>query len=184
MLNKLFERLDKKKLLEYGGYLFILVFILFIVPTFLLERIGVDGDSMETTLQDKDHVLIEKVSRYFDGPDRFDVIVFHKGKGADKDVYIKRVIGMPGDTIQIIEGFVFINDEFLTEDVYGKDIMAGGGIAEEPLTLGKDEYFVLGDNRLYSKDSRNAAVGIVKKSDIDGVVISRVFPLNKFGNID
>lgn len=181
MLGGLFEK--RKVLLEYACYLFIIVFVLYIAPNFLIEKIVIDGSSMQNALQDGDQVLIEKVSRYFNGPDRFDIVVFTKKTGTTEKVYIKRIIGMPGDTVQILSGIIFINGEILEEN-YGKDAMLTDGIAQEPIVLGEDEYFVLGDHRSVSVDSRSERVGVVKKSELDGVVILRVFPLNSIGKVD
>lgn len=185
MQNKILSMLREKKkvILEYGCYLFIVVFVLFLAPTFLMEKILVDGDSMQNSLEDGDQVLIEKVSRYFAGPDRFDVVVFTKKRGSTEKVYIKRIIGMPGEEIRIVGDQIFINGELLEED-FGKDSMLTAGIAADSITLGPDEYFVLGDHRSISADSRNANVGVVKKSELDGVVFLRVFPFNDFGKVD
>ena len=90
---------------------------------------------------------------------------------------------MPGDTIQILSDVIFINGEILEEN-YGKDAMLTDGIAHEPIVLGEDEYFVLGDHRSVSVDSRSAKVGVVKKSELDGVVVLRVFPFDAFGKVD
>lgn len=185
MSSKFLEMLrEKKKLIaEYAFYLFVLVFILYLAPTFLMEKIVVDGTSMQQTLQDGDHVLIEKVSRYFEGPERFDIIVFTKKAAKKEKVYIKRIIGMPGDKIQIVGDVIFINDQAIPEN-YGSDSMLYAGIAAEPLILAEDEYFVLGDHRSISADSRSESVGVVKKSEIDGVVIGRIYPFSEFGKVD
>lgn len=185
MQNKILTILREKKkvILEYGCYLFIVVFILFLAPTFLMEKILVDGVSMQNSLEHGDQVLIEKVSRYFAGPKRFDIVVFTKQHGSTEKVYIKRVIGLPGEKIKIIGDLIFINGELLEED-YGKDSMLTAGIAAETIELGPDEYFVLGDHRSVSADSRNASVGVVKKSELDGVVVLRVYPFGDFGKVD
>jgi signal peptidase I len=95
------------------------------------------------------------------------------------------VIGLPGETIQIIDGKVYIDGKELTEDVYGiTDYIDEPGIAAEPLTLGKDEYFCMGDNRPVSYDSRYEAVGPVKRSEFVGKVWIRIWPLDKFGKVD
>lgn len=167
---------------ECGIYLLIFLLVFFIVPRFVMEKILIDGISMENSLFDGEHVLIEKVSRYFDGPDRFEVVVFHKQSGGIKKTYVKRVIGLPGETVQIKGSTIFINEEPLLED-FGKDPIQHSGIAEQPVTLKKGEYFVLGDNRTVSLDSRDARVGIVKKAELDGVVFFRIYPLGELGGI-
>ena len=185
MFSKITAWLKNKKsvIAEYAFYVFIVVFVLYISPTFLVEKIVIDGNSMQDSLQDEEQVLIEKVSRYFDGPDRFDIVVFTKNHGTAEKVYIKRIIGMPGDTIQILSDIIFVNGEILEEN-YGKDAMLTDGIAHDPIVLGDDEYFVLGDHRSVSVDSRSAKVGVVKKSELDGVVFLRVFPFDAFGKVD
>lgn len=167
---------------EYGLYLLILLTILVLVPRFVLEKVLVDGESMENSLFDGENILIEKVSRYFGGPNRFDVIVFHKQNEAGKRTYVKRVIGLPGETIQIIGDTIFINGEPIEEN-FGKDPMVYAGLAAEPLVLGEDEYFVLGDNRTISADSRSTRIGVVKRSELDGVAFLRIYPWERFGGI-
>ncbi len=173
----------KNALLEYGVYLFIVIFVLFLAPKYLMEKILVDGTSMENSLYDQEQVLIEKVSRYFDGPERFDIVVFTKNHGTYTKTYIKRVIGLPGETVLILGDRIFINGEELAED-FGKDPMDYAGIAAEPVLLGENEYFVLGDNRLVSVDSRDYKVGVVKKEELDGVVVFRVAPWSAFGGVE
>ena len=169
--------------LEYAVYLFIIIFVLVIMPNYLVEKVLVDGTSMENSLHDGEQVLIEKVSRYFSGPERFDVVVFTKNHGTYTKTYIKRVIGLPGESVQIIGDSIYINGELLQED-FGKDPMNSAGIASEPVLLGEDEYFVLGDNRLVSLDSRDRSVGTVKTEELDGVVVIRVVPFSKFGAVE
>lgn len=176
-------RKNKSAFFEYAVYLFIIVFVLILMPRYLLEKIMVDGSSMESTLFNEEQVLIEKVSRHFSGPERFDIVVFTKNHGTYNKTYIKRVIGLPGETVQIVGSTVYINGEPLKED-FGKDPISTAGIAAEPLLLEEGEYFVLGDNRSVSVDSRSKAVGKVKISELDGVVILRVAPLSAFGRVE
>ena len=90
---------------------------------------------------------------------------------------------MPGETIQIIGSDIYIDGELL-EEHYGKDLIADPGRAAVPITLGEDEYFVMGDNRSVSKDSRSEDVGNIKKKNIGGRAIFRIKPLSRFGTID
>ena len=172
----------KSTFLEYAVYVFIIIFVLFLAPKYLLEKILVDGTSMECSLYNGEQVLIEKVSRYFDGPDRFDVVVFTKNHGTYTKTYIKRIIGLPGELVQISDNRIFINGEELKED-FGKNPMDMAGIAAEPIQLEEDEYFVLGDNRKVSVDSRNTAVGVVHIQEMDGVALLRVAPFSAFGKV-
>lgn len=173
----------KSALLEYAVYLFIIVFVLFLAPKYLVEKILVDGTSMECSLYDGEQVLIEKISRNFDGPDRFDIVVFTKNHGTYTKTYIKRIIGLPGESVQIIGNRIYINGKEIKE-TFGKDPMDSAGIAAEPIKLEEGEYFVLGDNRKVSIDSRNKAVGVVNIDELDGVVFLRVAPFAAFGSVE
>lgn len=175
-------RKKKSVFLEYAIYLLILVFVLFLAPNYLMEKYLVDGTSMENSLHDGEQVLIEKVSRYFTGPERFDIVVFTKNHGTYTKTYIKRVIGLPGETVQIIDNRIFINGEELSEE-FGKNPMESAGMASEPVVLGENEYFVLGDNRKVSADSREKSIGTVKKEELEGVVFLRIAPFSAFGKV-
>lgn len=173
----------QKMFLEIVGYLLILFLCIKIIPEYIVQHTIVDGPSMEDTLLDRDHLIVEKISYRFDKLDRFDIIAFYPyGKDVD-DYYIKRIIALPGETIQIKGSDIYINGELL-EEHYGKDAITYAGIAAEPITLGEDEFFVLGDNRSVSLDSRSADVGIVSKNQIGGKAILRIWPLSEFGTID
>lgn len=180
-----------KILLEWGIYIFILVVGVFVIPKYVMQRCIVSGTSMENTLYNGESLLISKVSYVFGEPKRFDIIIFYPngknnaGSGnfsSEDEFYVKRVIGLPGETVQIKDSHIYINGEILDEN-YGKDPnIEDGGIAEEPVTVGENEYFVLGDNRNVSYDSR--FIGMVKKEDIGAKVILRIWPLKKFGVVD
>lgn len=135
---------------------------------------------MESTLENGDQLIVENVSYYFHEPERFDVIVFPYNQGVS---YIKRIIGLPGETIQIKEGVIYINGEALKEN-YGKDTIRDAGLAKKKITLEEDEYFVLGDNRNASIDSRRLEVGPVKRSKIKGKAWLRFYPFSSFGTIE
>jgi N-acetylmuramoyl-L-alanine amidase len=169
----------RSALLEVLIYAAIVVVCVLVVPRYVMQRTIVDGTSMESTLQDEDNLLVDKLSYHLSDPKRFDVIVFYPYGRENEDYYIKRVIGLPGETIQIVGDTIYIDGEVLEED-YGKDPMTQSGIAEEPLTLGDDEYFVLGDNRAISEDSR-FEVGPVSRDKIEGKAVLRIYPFSKFG---
>lgn len=159
---------------------------MFVVPRYVMQRTVVSGNSMQNTLFNNDNLIVEKVSRYFKDYDRFDIIIFfpeHLPVYNGDEYYVKRVIGLPGETIQIIGSDIYIDGEVLEEN-YGKDPIEMAGIAAEPIKLGKDEYFVLGDNRGASQDSRYREVGVVHKSSVEGKAILRIWPLNKFGLLE
>ena len=137
---------------------------------------------MEPTLSDGDNLLVDKISYRFSEPERFDIIVF-PFRYAEKTYYIKRIIGLPGETVYIDdEGQIFINGELLTES-YGKEVITDPGTAYEMLTLGDDEYFVLGDNRNNSSDSRDPVVGNIHRDELIGKAWMRIYPFNKMGMI-
>lgn len=182
-----------KVLLEWGIYIMILVTGVFVIPRYVMQRCIVSGSSMENTLYNGESLLISKVSYVFGEPDRYDIIIFYpngkhgRNNGNNEysdgdEFYVKRVIGLPGETVQIKDAHIYINGELLEED-YGKEpFISDGGIAEEPVTVGEKEYFVLGDNRNESHDSR--FIGMVKLEDIEAKVVLRIWPLKKFGTVD
>ena len=138
------------------------------------------GGSMETTLSENDNLIVDKLTYRFNEPKRFDIVVFPYRYEKDT-YYIKRIIGLPGETVFIDEeGNIFFDEELLQED-YGKETILDAGRAYEPITLGEDEYFVMGDNRNNSQDSRDPAVGNISGEDIIGRAWVRIWPLNKFG---
>lgn len=158
--------------------------IVFVLTYFVVEYVGqrtvVSGSSMETTLSDGDNLIVDKLSYYFKEPERFDIIVF-KFQHEENTYYIKRIIGLPGETVRIDnDGTIFIDGNEL-EESYGNEVILDPGLAEEPIILGEDEYFVLGDNRNGSSDSRDPSVGPVSKDWILGRAWLRIWPLSEFG---
>jgi len=145
----------------------VLVLAIFVV-LFFCDRVMVTGQSMEPTLAASDVVLVNRVTYHFDEPRRFDVIVFEKENKSAVKKYVKRVIGLPGETVQIIEEVVYI-DGLPLEGEAGLEHVTLAGLAAEPIVLGADEYFVLGDNRLNSMDSRYW--GPIKESQILGEML-------------
>ncbi len=170
-----------RELLEWIVFLLIIIGVTYLIITYVGQRTKVSGQSMETTLHDGDNLIVDKISYRFREPERFEIIVFpyqHK----ENTYYIKRIIGLPGETVQIVEGCVYIDGEPLDEH-YGNELMENAGLAEEPIVLGEDEYFVLGDNRNHSSDSREPSVGVLHREDLLGRAWIRIWPLNKFGVI-
>ena len=164
-------------MLRVGTFILAVLLIAFILSEYIVERVRVHNHSMEHTLEPEDLVLIDKISYRFHDPERFDIVVFRQsGKGED---LIKRVIGLPHETIQIVDGTFLVDGEELT-DIEGLDLPEYAGIASEPVKLSVGEYFVVGDNRKESIDSRYAEVGIVTSTKIVGRMFMRIYP---FGSI-
>lgn len=151
-----------------------------IISTYIVQETIVSGTSMMPTLENADKVLIDKVIYKADDLKRYDIIVFDYNHS---NVYVKRIVGLPGEKVMIIEGEVYVNGKKLRDDPLLNDAMEYAGIAENSIQLGEDEYFVLGDNRNNSYDSRYEQVGIVNKSSIIGRVWLRLFPISKFGAV-
>ena len=169
-----------KELLDTSIYLLVVLVLTYLVITFVGQRTEVSGSSMETTLSDRDNLIVDKITYRFSDPKRFDIIVFPFQYKEDT-YYIKRIIGMPGETVQIdAEGNIYINDELL-EESYGMETIESPGRAYEPITLEEDEYFVMGDNRNNSSDSRDPSVGNIRRGNIIGRAWIRIWPLGKFG---
>lgn len=142
-------------------------------------QIIVTGQSMSPLLLPDEVVLINRLIYDYKKPERMDIVAFMR---EDQKINVKRVIGLPGETVQVIDGYVYIDSKRLVvED--NLDQVSLGGLAENPIELGQDEYFLLGDNRDSSEDSRFVNVGNVRKDQIVGKVWLRVFPLIRFNLI-
>ena len=163
-----------KEIMGTSLYLLVVLILTFLVVTYVGQRTKVSGSSMEPMLSDGDSLIVDKLSYRFSEPERFDIIVV-PFRYAEKTYYIKRIIGLPGET-------VFINDELLSES-YGREVIEDPGRAYEPVTLGENEYFVLGDNRNNSSDSRDPVVGNIHCDEFIGKAWVRIWPLNKMGMI-
>lgn len=167
----------------FFGWLFqIIVVILFAyvaVYFFGQSRTNI-GQAMDSTLSGGDVVLLNELSYRFSSPSRNDVIAFHLNGSEDTHSYIRRVIGLPGETVQIKDGMIYINGSvYLEEQNFSQ--MEDAGIAKDEITLGEDEYFVLGDNRNRSEDSRFADMGNIRLDDIEGKVWAVISPREHLG---
>lgn len=186
MVNDLEQEKKKKsalrEVLSWVFYLALLIVVSFLVIHFVGERTVVSGDSMYPTLQDGDNLIVDKISYRFKAPKRFDIVVFPFQYQEDT-YYIKRIIGLPGETVQIVDGMVYINGKML-KDNYGSEQIRNSGLASEAITLGEEEYFVLGDNRNNSADSREPSVGNIPRSKIEGRAFVRIWPTDRFGLLD
>ncbi len=180
-----FEKESKKPLLMkifievfiWAAEIAAVIFLAYFIVFYALERTDMVGISMEDTLNDGDQIIINKFSYRFGDPKRFDVIVFQQS-GKEHSYYdIKRIIAMPGEKLLIKDGVIYINGEPLTEAV-NVEPMANYGLAGEEIMLEENEYFVLGDNRNNSEDSRFASVGMIRRDDIIGKAFLRMKPFN------
>ena len=174
-----------KELLSTALYLLGVLLAAWLFVTFVAQRTVVDGESMMPYLQDKNQLFVDKITYRFSDPKRFDIIVFpprNEEKGVN---YIKRIIGLPGESVQIMQdGTIMIDGQELEEN-YGAEIILPDriGLASETIYLGEDEYFVMGDNRNHSADSRLPYVGNIKRNEIIGRAWIRIWPLSEIGFI-
>ena len=158
----------KEKNKELVPYV-VIVIVVVLIRTFIVTPVKVNGSSMYDTLKGNEICILYKLGKI----KRFDIIVAEY----DNEKLIKRVIGMPGETIEVENGFIYINDKRI-KDEYGY----GETDDFTKVTLEEDEYFVMGDNRKISKDSR--LIGPIKEKNISGTTNLILYPFNKIGKID
>ena len=158
----------------------VVILLAYVLAVFFGQSRTNIGQSMDVTISGGDKILLNTLNYDLSDPKRGDVVAFKPGGSKSSHSYIKRVIGLPGETIQIKDGMIYINDELYLEQ-RDYPVINSPGMASEPITLGADEYFVLGDNRNNSEDSRHASVGNVKRSYIEGKVWLIVSPKDHFG---
>lgn len=154
----------------------------FVLVLYFGQRVNNIGDSMRPAIKNGDIILVNRMIYDASKPKRGDIIVFKPNGNENAHSYIKRIIGLPGETVQIKDGKIYINGKKLREEYKTAEITEAG-TAGEKLTLGGDEYFVLGDNRQNSEDSRTADVGNVRRSDIQGKAWFNLSPGKNFGFI-
>ncbi len=168
-----------KWLLDTVVYIAVVILLTFLMVKFVAQRTEVFGTSMVPTLESGDQLIADKLTYHFRDPRRFEIVIF-PFEYEEETYFIKRVIGLPGETVRIdFQGNIYINGKLLEED-YGYEVMESPGIAAAEITLADDEYFVLGDNRNVSKDSRSADVGPISRDVILGRAFLRIYPFSKF----
>ena len=158
-------------------FIFMMILVSFIVVHFVNHNTQVIGNAMYPTLSDGDRIILDTISYRVMKPRRFDIVVF-PSRYEDGRLYIRRVIALPGETVQIMDGKVWINGAELKEK-YAFDDIANGGLASSMITLGADEYFTLGDNRNDSSDSREPIIGTIRGEDLVGKALLKLWPFDK-----
>lgn len=176
------KKIIKECIIWFVEIIFVIV-LAYLIIAYGVERTVVLGDSMNLTLKDREKVIINKMVYRYSDPERFDVVVFRQS-GKEHSYYnIKRIIGLPGETVQIIDGIVFIDGTPLKEKIEVEP-MVNGGLADEEILLEENEYFVLGDNRNNSEDSRFANIGAILRTDIIGKAWIRIKPFDFISQIN
>lgn len=169
-----------KEVLVWAVEIMIAVLLAFTFVYFIGLRTSVVGQSMAETLEGGDEILVNRFIYKVTNPKANDIIVFLPNGNEKSHYYVKRVVAVPGDTVLIEDGVLYVNGEAFEEEI---DVarMEEAGLAAEEETLASDEYFVLGDNRNNSEDSRYANIGNIKKEYIVGKAWFRVSPWSGFG---
>lgn len=169
-----------KRIVCFLLYLLIVFCLTLAVVRYVGQRTLVKGSSMEPTLSDGDNLIVDKISYRFHDPKRFEIVVFPY-EYEENTFFIKRIIGLPGEKVRIDEsGRIYINGQELIES-YGREVIKDPGIAVAEQQLGDDEYFVLGDNRNNSTDSRDERVGFVARKELVGRTWFRIYPFDQMG---
>ena len=171
-----------REVLSTSLYILFVLCAVYLLIHFVGQRTQVLGSSMEPKLSSEDNLIVDKITYRFHEPERYDIIVFPY-RYEENTFYIKRIIGLPGENVKIDEeGNILIDGEVLQEN-YGKEVIKSPGRAYEEIQLADDEYFVMGDNRNNSTDSRDPSVGNITREEIIGRAWLRIWPLDKFGLI-
>ncbi len=158
-------------------YFIVLISLAWFLVYGFMDQTIISGQSMSPVLHAEDVCLVNKLAYDLGHPKRFDIVLFERADTGKQNV--KRIVGLPGESVQIREGSVFINGELLSSDHLGTVSLSG--IAENIVELGKDEYFVLGDNADSSEDSRFANIGNVKRKSIKGKLWMKIRPVAEAG---
>lgn|SRR5574344_654018 len=172
---------------DFMGYIIVLAVILFVF-TFVISIAPIAGNSMNPTLNDGNLVIVTRFSYVFKEPQRNDIIIF---KNQNNKKYVKRIIGLPGEKIDYLNGYLYINDEtykeYLIDGTKTNNFMFSDICPSSKCPDGKipeDKYLVLGDSRSDSQDSRDPLIGLVSKDEIIGKIVFRIWPFNDFGKIN
>ena len=173
--------MNVKKILKDIYHYIIIIIVVVLFRTFIATPVRVDGSSMDSTLKDGDILILNKLDKTYE---RFDVVVVNVNIDGANSKLVKRIIGLPGESIEYIDNELYINGEVI-EDV--ATARTSDFTLKELYNIKKipdGYYFVMGDNRGYSRDSRDYTVGLIKEDDIVGTTAIRIFPLNKIGKFN
>lgn len=203
-----------KEIWEWVYTIAIALLIAFIIKTFLFDVVRVDGSSMFPTLQNNDRLIVTKLgyepkqgdiiildSTYKERSEYYEAAATEKGKdklsffdkiserrflpdGLKKRYFVKRIIGMPGQTVDLVDGKVYVDGEILEEEYYDGLTTSIDESVKYPLTVEADTVFVMGDNRSHSKDSRSSSLGLVPYEAILGKAKLRIWPFSALGMVD
>ena len=175
----------KKSIMTFIRDIVIVIAVVYLIKTFLFTTILVDGRSMTPTFEHLDYLIAEQNFLVGNKYRRGDVVYFHPPEGAmheDRGYFIKRIIGVPGDTVEVKGGMVYVNDEPIDEP-YKADVPTQEGTMTGKLTLDEDEYFVMGDNRNPGGSYDSRFFGPLQSDHIRGVIVLRAFPFSKFTTV-
>ena len=167
---------------QWAISIFVVVIVGYSIVTFGIQSVTMVGQSMEPVLTNQDVVLLNKRAYTFQEPKRYDIVAFKLKEDTDAYFNIKRIVGLPGETIQIKNGKIFVDGNVLT-DLPFEDLIMTEGVTLDGVTLGENEYFVIGDNCNNSEDSRYVNIGNISKKEISGKVIFRIAPRDAIGFI-
>lgn len=180
------KEISKIQILKNVGAFFLRVVVVialgYSVVAFGGQTMKMVGESMAPVIQNDDTLLVNKIKYKIFSPKSMDIILFKVRKSSETYYSVKRVIGVPGDTVQIMEGEVFVNGSKLEHPPF-EELILNPGLAKDPILLGEDEYFVMGDNCNISEDSRVVNIGVVLKEDIVGQVVKILNPKERKGKL-
>ncbi len=163
-----------KSTVVFAMQIAVVIVIAFVCVYFFGMKTTVIGNSMSATLENGDKILVNRFVYALRGPKANDVVVFFPNGNENSHYYVKRVVAVPGDTVKITDGELYVNgEEFLEEGSWDIEY---AGLAEDTITVGEDEYFVIGDNPNDSEDSRYANIGNIKEEHIKGKAWFRTGP--------
>lgn len=178
------DEFDMKDFLSEVGHwaisIFVVVILAYSIVTFGMQTVTMIGQSMNPALSNQDVLLLNKAAYTFGSPKRYDIIAFKLKDDTDGYFTIKRIVGLPGETVQIKNGKIFIDGDVLTNLPFD-DLIMTEGLALDGVTLGDEEYFVIGDNCNNSEDSRYVNIGNISAKEISGKVVFRISPKSEWG---